>query len=91
MFKSIEIQTLQPDEVVLVEDGPLTPELYNEIEKWKTRLINFNVVSLENNSGLATALNYGIKHCSNEIIARMDTDDICTPDRFEKQLTIFKG
>ena len=89
-FESIENQTLPPNEILLVEDGPLTTELYNEIEKWKSRISFLKVVQLEKNSGLATALNFGIKHCAHEIIARMDTDDICTPDRFEKQINFLQ-
>lgn len=53
--------------------------------------INFVTVKLEKNSGLGLALAEGIKHCSNELVARMDTDDICVPDRFEIQLNCFFG
>ena len=94
--KSIESiyfnQTLKPDEIVLVEDGPLTKELYNSIEKLKNKIgINIlKVVSLEKNMGLGNALRIGIKRCSNELIARMDTDDISYPNRFEKQVNFFK-
>lgn len=94
--KSIESiyfnQTLKPDEIVLVEDGPLTKELYNSIEKLKNKIgINIlKVVSLEKNMGLGNALRIGIKRCSNELIARMDTDDISYSNRFEKQVNFFK-
>ena len=40
--------------------------------------------------GLGAALNEGLKHCSFELIARMDTDDICLPNRFEKQVNVFR-
>lgn len=94
--KSIESvyfnQTLKPDEIVLVEDGPLTKELYSSIEKLKNKIgINIlKVVSLEKNMGLGNALRIGIKRCSNELIARMDTDDISYSNRFEKQVNFFK-
>ena len=39
---------------------------------------------------MGKALNEGLKHCSYDIVARMDTDDIAKPDRFEKQLAIFE-
>ena len=94
--KSIESiyfnQTLKPDEIVLVEDGPLTKELYSSIKKLKNKIgINIlKVVSLEKNMGLGNALRIGIKRCSNELIARMDTDDISYSNRFEKQVNFFK-
>ncbi|MFK7779738.1 MAG: glycosyltransferase [Candidatus Gracilibacteria bacterium] len=84
-------QTIKPDEIVLVQDGPLTDDLYKSIDEWKTKLKdNFIVISLEKNVGLGSALNKGIKHCSYELIARMDTDDISLPKRFEKQLKAFE-
>ena len=49
-----------------------------------------NVVRYEKNRGLGIALHDGLLECKNEIIFRMDTDDICLPTRFEKQLKIFK-
>jgi glycosyltransferase involved in cell wall biosynthesis len=51
----------------------------------------FKNVPLEKNVGLGDALNAGIKHCSYELIARMDTDDISIPNRFEKQLKAFEN
>ena len=90
-MESIYSQTVLPDEIVLVEDGRLTDELYEAISDYECRSseINFVTVRLEKNSGLGLALAEGIKHCSNELVARMDTDDICVPDRFERQLNAF--
>lgn len=79
---SVFNQTLPPDEVVLVEDGPLTDELYAVLVKYP----QLKIIKLEENGGLGKALNEGLKHCSFELVARMDTDDICFPDRFEKQI-----
>ena len=92
-MESIYSQTVLPDEIVLVEDGRLTEELYEAISEYECRAseINFVTVKLEKNSGLGLALAEGIKHCSNELVARMDTDDICVPDRFEKQLKVFSN
>lgn len=90
-MESIYSQTVLPDEIVLVEDGRLTDELYEAIRDYECRPseINFVTVKLKKNSGLGLALAEGIKHCSNELVARMDTDDICVPDRFERQLNAF--
>lgn len=80
-------QTLAPDEIVLVEDGPLTEELYdviNEVKYFHPGLIT-SVVH-ENNQGLGSALHHGLEVARNEIIARMDTDDIADNSRCEKQM-----
>lgn len=86
-LSSVFSQTLPPDEVVLVEDGPLTDELYSVIEGFKIKSPSLKIIALKQNSGLGRALNEGMKHCSNELVARMDSDDICFPQRFEKQIT----
>lgn len=76
-------QVLKPDEIVLVEDGPLTEDLYQIVGQWKEKLKDrLNVLSLEENSGLNIALNTGIDYCNHEFIARMDSDDISHPNRF---------
>ncbi len=79
-------QTVKPDEIVLVEDGPLTKELYDVLDGYGDKL---NRVKNETNVGLGLALNNGLKACRNELVARMDTDDISKPDRCEKQLQRF--
>ena len=81
-------QTVKPDEIVLVEDGPLTDELYDVVEEYKA---NLHIVKNEKNLGLGLALNKGLKVCRNELVARMDTDDISKPDRCEKQLAFFEA
>ena len=85
-LNSVFEQTVPPKQVVLVCDGPLTPELDGVIDKFKDKL---TLVRLEKNGGLGAALNEGLKHCSCDLVARMDTDDIALPDRFEKQLKAF--
>lgn len=80
-------QTLKPTEIILVKDGPLTPELDMIINNWVNLLDSkLNIIALEQNGGLANALNMGLRHCNSEYIARMDTDDICTPLRFKTQI-----
>lgn len=89
-FDSIWKQTVQPTEIILVEDGPLPPELHQAIEKENGRFSNIKRVVLEKNQGLGIALNKGMEACSYDIIARMDTDDICLPNRFEVQTTFLE-
>ncbi|GAB6011247.1 glycosyltransferase [Viscerimonas tarda] len=88
---SVFNQTVPPAEVVLVKDGPLTPDLDRIIDAYQKNYPILKVISLPLNKGLGNALNEGIKHCSYEWIARMDTDDICYPYRFEKQLDIIRN
>ena len=91
-FESIwDQQTLKPTEIVLVLDGPIGEELNQCVRKWK-KIIgkSLNVISISQNIGLGKALNKGLEHCSNEWVFRMDTDDICKPDRFEKQIQFIK-
>lgn len=87
---SLFYQSLQPAEVVLVKDGDLTPELDNVITECTAKYMHLRVVSLRQNQGLGKALNEGLKHCSYDLVARMDTDDIAKPDRFEKQIRAFQ-
>ena len=82
-------QTIIPDEIVLVKDGPIPHTLQDIINK-KKNLSNVVEVQLENNIGLGLALNEGIKVCKNELIARMDADDYSFPTRCEKQLLEFQ-
>ena len=86
---SILEQTYLPDEIVLVKDGLLTEELEQVIKEYKNK-INMKIVPLEKNRGLGLALREGVLNCSNEIIIRMDTDDISLKTRIEKQVNFFK-
>lgn len=83
---SIYNQTLIPTEVVMVEDGPLTDELNGILDGYEAANKNFKRVRIEKNGGLGNALNRGLKECSYDLVARMDTDDISYPERFETQV-----
>lgn len=89
-LKSIFNQTLRPNEVVLVKDGPLTKELETIVNKFKKAEGILKIISLEKNMGLGEALRIGVENCSYELIARMDTDDICKENRFEEQIKYFR-
>lgn len=87
---SVFRQTAMPAEVVLVQDGPLTEELEAVIRECAAEHPELKTVPLTTNVGLGRALNAGLRHCSHELVARMDTDDICKPWRFERQLQVFE-
>ncbi len=85
-------QTVKPNEVVLVEDGPLTNVLYQSISDWKNKLHDvLKVIPLKKNMGVGYAKNIGIEKCTHELIAVMDTDDVSLPSRFERQMAIFES
>ena len=80
-------QTVFPDEFVIVEDGKLTNELDNVIEKFKNQYPDlFKIIKIPKNGGLGPALRLGVINCSNEYIARMDSDDYSIPTRCELEL-----
>jgi len=83
-LESIKNQHLKPNEVVLVKDGPITPEHDVVIAGYQDE-IPLTVVTLAKNQGLSKALNAGLRHCNNDWVVRMDTDDICQPERLAKQ------
>jgi len=89
-LESLYQQTLQADEIVLVYDGPINETLTAVVEKW-TSTLPIALVKLEKNVGLGKALNAGLECCSHNIVARMDTDDICLPERFEKQIAYMEA
>ena len=76
-IESVQNQTLKPSELVLVEDGPLTPELYQVLDQLEAESdIPVKRYPLEQNQGLGLALRYGVLQCQYDIIARMDTDNL---------------
>lgn len=90
-MESMFSQTVLTNDFVLVCDGPLN----NDLDAVITEMQNahsgvLHVVRLKKNMGLGNALNEGIKHCKNELVARMDSDDVSRLDRCEKQIQVFE-
>lgn len=83
---SVLNQSILPKEIIVVLDGPITDEQRKVLDKYQERV---TLVPLEENVGLGLALNEGLEHCTTELVARMDTDDIMKPTRCEKQLEAF--
>lgn len=90
-LQSLYDQTMRADEVVLVQDGPVSEELTKLVENWKRKMREVNHVILEQNQGLSAALNAGIDAAQHEWLARMDADDVCRADRFEKQTALLES
>ncbi len=89
-FRSVtEDQSLPPDEVVIVQDGPVGADLRDVLDKLtSTSAQPVRRVVLETNVGLARALEAGLDACTHEIVARMDADDVALPQRFERQVPL---
>ena len=91
-MNSIWEQTVPTDDFVLVCDGPINEELNAVIDEMLAKHPDtLHVVKLEKNSGLGVALNEGISYCKNELVARMDSDDIAFKNRCERQLEVFQN
>ena len=83
-------QDLTPNEIVLIIDGPISKDLNELLLSYKSKYSSlFNIIRLSENGGLGNALKIGVENSSNELIARMDSDDISFPDRFSKQIEFF--
>ena len=83
-FESIKNQSILPSEIILICDGPLRIEIVKIKNLYPYK--NLKIFKLKQNVGLGNALKYGLKKCNNEIVFRMDSDDICLPERFKIQL-----
>lgn len=89
-IESIINQTVKPNEVVLVVDGPVPQELDKIISFYEQNPM-FKVIRSDENMGHGEARRIGLENCSNELVALMDSDDISTSDRFEKQIAYFES
>lgn len=84
-LQSLVESSIVSDEIVLVEDGPIPDTLKDVIDTFRY-VLPIRSVRLDSNIGLAGALNVGLANCSHEFVARFDTDDLCEPIRFERQI-----
>ena len=87
-LESVFAQTRPPEQLVLVVDGPIPPAQDSVIKSFygDPRVADFTVLHLPDQGGLAAAMNAGLKACVGTYVMRMDSDDICTPDRLELQM-----
>lgn len=85
-------QSVKPAEIVLVQDGPVPEGLSSMLSEYETKYSEImHIIRLEKNGGLGNALKLGVENAKYDICARMDSDDICMPDRFEKQLAYLEA
>jgi glycosyltransferase involved in cell wall biosynthesis len=85
-------QTRRPDDVVVVQDGPVPQALADTLDELaRDSLVPVNVVRLDRNTGLGPALDAGLAACRHDVVARMDADDVSVPRRFEVQLPLIEA
>ena len=87
-LQSIFEQSVPPKQVVLVVDGPIDERQESVIGSFSNdpRVPHFDVIRTPENRGLAAALNTGLEQCVGTYVMRMDSDDLCLPDRLEVQV-----
>lgn len=85
-LESVFTNTIQPHQVVLIIDGPIGNELGAVVDEYRCKYPTLDVYPQTENRGLSIALNIGLEKCKNDIVFRMDTDDVCYPNRFERLL-----
>tara|TARA_B100000886_G_scaffold340385_1_gene309623 strand:+ start:18892 stop:19722 length:831 start_codon:yes stop_codon:yes gene_type:complete len=85
-IESIVNQTLIPNEIIIVLDGPVGENLHEVIDEFKTCNL-IKVIKLDTNSGVGVARKKAIEIAHYDILALMDSDDISCKDRFEKQIS----
>lgn len=89
---SILNSSLKTNDFVIVKDGPVTKEIENVINDFQKEYKGiFNIIELKKNVGLGPALNKGVLACKNELVARIDADDISCKDRTLKQIKVFEN
>lgn len=85
-------QGVKPNEIVLIQDGPVPEDLAAVLTEYESKYPEvMHVIRLAKNGGLGNALKLGVENAKYDLCARMDSDDICLPDRFEKQLAYLEA
>jgi glycosyltransferase involved in cell wall biosynthesis len=92
-FRSaVDEQTVRPDEVVIVRDGPVRDELARCVaELVAGSPVPVTLVALERNAGLGPALDRGLAASRHDVVARQDADDVSMPHRFEVELPLIEN
>jgi len=81
---------LQPDQSVLVIDGPIQDELDTQVKTAGNKYA-VEIIRLAKNEGLATALNAGLAHIQTEWVVRADADDYNLPQRFSRMAQLIRS
>lgn len=91
-LNSVVNQTVRPDEIVVVADGPITEALESVLDEFEYEYGELlSRTSLAVNRGLGAALRHGVEVCSHDLVARLDADDVAREKRFERQLSYLEN
>ncbi|KFI56830.1 glycosyltransferase [Bifidobacterium choerinum] len=95
-------QILPPSQIVIVRDGAVPDPVQRYLDTLQSTMSvwfaaehpdepvpQVTIVPLEENRGLAHALNVGLRHCKYDIVARADSDDVSLPNRFATLIPLF--
>lgn len=82
-IQSVINQTYKDWELIVINDGS-TDDTKGVVMSYNDERIKY--IENDENKKLIYTLNRGIELATGEYIARMDADDICHPNRFEKQV-----
>ncbi|UYM04028.1 glycosyltransferase [Solicola gregarius] len=89
---AVNEQSRPPNDVVLIQDGPVGSQLAAEIVRIVADSpVPVKHIPLVENVGLGPALDRGLDACGHGVVARMDADDICVPHRFATQLPLIEA
>ena len=89
LVSTVDEQTLAPDDVVIVVDGPIPEPLDEVLGQWQAEArVPVRIIRLPENVGLGRALRVGLDACRHDVIARMDADDVSRPGRFAAELPL---
>jgi hypothetical protein len=87
-LQSVLSQSFDDFELLVIDDG--SSDSSREVVK-QFKDTRIKLIENPSNIGLVPTLNKGLSLCQGDLIARMDQDDICDPDRFAKQVAFLQS
>lgn len=91
-LRSIETQSELPNQVIIIQDGYVPKELDKVVKNFqRNNSFKVDIIQIKDNHGLGYALSRGVLASQNELIVRVDADDISVDSRFEKLMKYFNS
>ncbi len=88
-LNSLQKQTYQNFEVILVDDGSTDPDSIQKLKEIQYHKQKIKIIRQEN-QGVAAARNYGIRNALGKYIICLDSDDLLEPTYIEKSILILE-
>lgn len=86
---SLSSQSLKPDEILVLQDGPVSDEIASYLKLGQSEL-PIRLIEYPINRGIGTVLREGLPKCTHDLVARVDSDDRCLPNRFQRQVNFLE-